>query len=166
MRSGSRRSENSRAGICIYEPARRLMPHTFCSVRKNRPDVTNPDKVFGVRQRSCRFRNKSGSCAAALQMQRRNCDGSTRFATDQRRFFLRTHGTHYRRSRAIATFYKKHAAFNNSGWPLFRGVRQVGVKDGVVGSARSAGIWPHGPFRASGRFPGGTRRSFRNAPGY
>jgi hypothetical protein len=56
-------------------------------VRKNRPDVTNPDKVFGVRQRSCRFRNKSGSCAAALQMQRRNCDGSTRFATDQRRFF-------------------------------------------------------------------------------
>jgi hypothetical protein len=51
-------------------------------VRKNRPDVTNPDKAFGVRQQ-----------AAALQMQRRNCDGSTRFATDQRRFFLTTAGT-------------------------------------------------------------------------
>jgi hypothetical protein len=54
-------------------------------VKKNRPDVTNPDKVFGVRQ-----------LAAALQMQRRDCDGSTCFATDQRRFCLKTYGTQLR----------------------------------------------------------------------
>jgi two-component system, cell cycle sensor histidine kinase and response regulator CckA len=60
-------------------------------VRKNRPAVTNPDKVFGVRQQ-----------AAALQIQRGNRGGSTPFETDQRRFFLRAYGTAAGINRALA----------------------------------------------------------------